>query len=286
MNAENSVSSISTLSKFWDGKPIDRIRVADGASKLYGKRLSCHLMGQPLIMAGLIADPAAQAQGFLSRFLIVTPESTIGTREYRAVNLRECERMDAYHSRVREFLEREPAVEDTSHPEKRSQLTPRRLQVSAAAKSAYVEFHDEIERALAGKLKEIRAFANKAPEHMLRIAGALTVFHLPDATEIPLEFAIATRRLVEYYLLEAHRLNEIARQDPELVLAERLAEWIKALDRPVSLIEIYQRGPVQLRNARRARHVADILISHGHLLPAKDVVYENKRRSEGYQLVA
>jgi Protein of unknown function (DUF3987) len=93
MNAENSVSSISTLSKFWDGKPIDRIRVADGASKLYGKRLSCHLMGQPLIMAGLIADPAAQAQGFLSRFLIVTPESTIGKREYRAVNLRECKRL-------------------------------------------------------------------------------------------------------------------------------------------------------------------------------------------------
>jgi hypothetical protein len=284
MNAENALSTIAGLSKLWDGKAIDRVRVADGATKLYGKRLSCHLMGQPQVMAGLIADPEAQAQGFLSRCLIVIPESRIGQRPYRGIRLSESGEMARYHARMRELLDRDPIVEDPNDPIRRSQLRPRRLVISDDAKRIYVDFHDAVERAMAGKFKELRAFANKAPEHLLRIAGTLALVEDPEATEVREEHARSARILVDYFLHEAHRMNEIARQDPALTLAQRLLDWIRQLDRPVSLVEIYQRGPNALRNARRARDTVRILLEHGHLEPVRGIVYDGRRRSEGWRL--
>ncbi len=57
----------------------------------------------------------------------------------------------------------------------------------------------------AGQLSELRAFANKAAEHMVRIAGALTVLEDPDAQEISGATAQRARNLMEFYLSEAHR---------------------------------------------------------------------------------
>lgn len=42
----------------------------------------------------------------------------------------------------------------------------------------------------------------------------------------------------------------------------------RLLGRPVSNVEIYQTGPSRLRNARRARTIAGILVEHGHLILA------------------
>lgn len=284
MNTENALATVAGLSRLWDGKPIDRVRVGDGAIKLYGRRFSCHLMGQPAIMASLIADPKAQAQGFLSRCLIVTPESKIGARLYRGVDLSQSDAMIRYHARLRALLERKPAVEDANHPVKRAQLTPRRLIVSSQAKRIYVDFHDSVELAMAGPLKELRAFANKAPEHLLRVAGALALVEDPDATEIAPKHAASSRVLIEYYLREAHRINEIACQDGALTLAQRLLQWIDAIGRPVSLVEIYQRGPNPLRNAADARRIARILVEHGHIEPVRGIVYDGRRRSEAWRL--
>ena len=56
---------------------INRARAGDGTVTHYGKRLAAHLMVQPVAAAKLLGDPIANGQGFLARFLITKPTSTI-----------------------------------------------------------------------------------------------------------------------------------------------------------------------------------------------------------------
>jgi len=184
------------------------------------------------------------------------------------------------------LLEKAPTVEDPYDPIRRSQLAPRKLAVSNAAKRVYISFHDIVERDMAGELKELRAFANKAPEHLLRLAGILTLVDNPEAPEIAEHHAVAARDLVAYFLSESYRLNERARQDPDLRLAERLLDWLQHLGRPVSLVEIYQCGPNPLRDAKCARHIARIIEEHGHIESVTDILYRGQFRSEGWRLTA
>ena len=80
MNPENRLKTVATLSSFWDGSPVSRLRAGDGGSLFLGRRLSVHLMAQPVAASTLLADPVATGQGILARFLIAEPESAIGTR--------------------------------------------------------------------------------------------------------------------------------------------------------------------------------------------------------------
>ena len=83
MSEDNRLKTVATLSGYWDGSPINRTRAGDGQSTHFGKRLACHLMVQPVAATNLLSDPIANGQGFLARFLIVHPQSTMGTRFYR-----------------------------------------------------------------------------------------------------------------------------------------------------------------------------------------------------------
>jgi hypothetical protein len=44
MNPDNRLKTIATLSSFWDGSPVSRLRAGDGGSLFIGRRLSVHLM--------------------------------------------------------------------------------------------------------------------------------------------------------------------------------------------------------------------------------------------------
>jgi hypothetical protein len=242
-------------------------------------------MVQPSLIAGLMSDPMARDQGFLSRCLIVIPESTVGGRFYRQIDLTHSAPMKAYYSCMRHLLEKLPTVDDANDPVLRSQLNPRKLSLTAGAKLIYMEFHDQIEREMAGKLRELQAFANKAPEHLLRIAGTLALVDDPDTTSVSEVHARAGQALVTYFLHEAYRLDELSRQDPQLRLAQHLLEWFKNIARPISLVEIYQCGPNALRNARCARQIAGILVEHGYLAPVSGTRYRGQARAEGWALI-
>jgi hypothetical protein len=285
MSNENMTATLAGFSKLWDGKPLDRVRAADGALKLYGRRLSFHLMAQPEVASTLMGNSKAQDQGFLSRCLVTMPPSTVGGRMYRDVNLKESAALTRFHSRIHFLLTRNPNVDDPSDLFRRSQLAPRALPLSAGAKAIYIVFHDSVEREMVGGYADLRAFANKAPEHLLRIAGTLAIIDDIDATEISEAHAENARRLVEFYLGEARRIDEMARQDHDLGTAQKLLEWIQKLERPVSLVEIYQRGPSPLRSAKRAKHFVNILAEHGYVIPVKGISYRGTPRDEGWKLV-
>jgi hypothetical protein len=284
MNSENSLATLAGLSKLWDGKALDRVRAGEGALKLYGRRMSFHLMAQPDVASSLMGSSQAQDQGFLSRCLVTMPPSTVGTREYRDVNLNTLPEIQRFHSCILTLLQRPPSVEDPTDFFRRTQLAPRSLTLSQAAKAVYVDFHNYVENEMAAKLRELKAFANKAPEHLLRIAGTLAIIENIDALEISVAHADRARALVMFYLGEARRINEMARQDPDLTTAQTLLDWIKERGRPVSLVEIYQMGPQRVRNVKRARHFVHILAEHGYLIPAKNVEFRGTPRDEGWKI--
>jgi hypothetical protein len=70
-----------------------------------------------------------------------------------------------------------------------------------------------------------------------------------------------------YFLEEGRRLDEMARQDPNLRIAQKLLDWLIEQDRPVTLVEIYQNGPTHVRNAKSAKHFVGILYDHGQINP-------------------
>ncbi len=282
MRPETMALTLAQISNLWDGKAIERCRAGEPRITIKGKRCSLHLMAQPEVVKPLLANPLALDQGFLSRCLLTWPESTIGTRFYPK-NTPDLSPLDRFHERIRSLLERAPNT-DGDMPLSRAHVTPRQLVCSEEARRVYIEFHDHIEREMVGDLKEMRGFSNKSPEHLLRVAGILELVQCADATMISEANAINARELVKYFLSEARRVSDSAKQDPLLTSAQRLLDFIEELGRPVSLIEIYQCGPSDVRNAKRARQIAEILVDHGHIVPARGVKYRGQVRREAYKL--
>lgn len=289
MNSEHTVQSISTLSNLWDGSPVDRIRGGDGFSKLYGRRLSSHLMVQPRIAGILIGNQTAQEQGILARFLISFPSSTAGSRSYESKDLSSDPDLIKYYSRIRRCLESPLKLAENS----RNELRPKKIQLSADAKELWITFHNAIENELSprGKYAVIKAFASKAAEHALRLAAVLTLIEEPDAAEIPAERIDSATLLVDYYLEESLRLCGIGSSSPldiQYQEAERLWDWLQLRSGSkgpvISVVEIYQSGPRFVRTAQKARSLMRTLALHGFVRRQIIAADGERSKSEIYEI--
>jgi hypothetical protein len=56
MSEERRLETAGIYSELWDGKPVKRLRAQDGATVLYGRRLSIHLMIQPNAAAAFLSN--------------------------------------------------------------------------------------------------------------------------------------------------------------------------------------------------------------------------------------
>ena len=82
MNSDNRQKTLAALNNLWGGNPIRRTRQGDGSFTLYDRRLAIHLMVQPTVAYEFMSDPLAADTGFLPRFLMCEPASTIGSPLY------------------------------------------------------------------------------------------------------------------------------------------------------------------------------------------------------------
>jgi hypothetical protein len=265
MSEEQQLKTAAGLCELWDGKRISRVRGGDGAALLYGRRVSMHLMAQPAVAQRLLGNPLMIEQGFLSRCLTAWPASTAGTRKYQDVNLRTETAMRRYETRISAILHSPlPLAEG-----KRNELDPPTIALSDEAKGLWIRFHDSIEDQLAdgASLAPIRGFANKAPEHVLRIAGVLTLYADLSAQEISTENVAHGIELIQHYLSEALRLFHASMTDPDLELAEKLLFWSQQRGPYVALADIYQRGPNAIRDVVTAKRLAALLVAHGWFMP-------------------
>jgi hypothetical protein len=116
-----------------------------------------------------------------------------------------------------------------------------------------------------GDYESIRGLGNKLAEQAARIAGVLALVDDVQVSEIDKSQLEAGIALAEYYAAEALRLHAAGMDDPDLLLAERLLTWLQAWQGPISLPDIYQRGPRPIRNVATAERIVRILEEHGHL---------------------
>jgi hypothetical protein len=157
-------------------------------------------------------------------------------------------------------------------------LTPRHLTLTPEAKACWIRYHDSIESELGpdGSIHGIKSFANKAPEHALRISGTLTLVENPTACEISLDSIENAIDIMDYYIEESLRLLGASSIDPELEQAQQLLDWIQKLKdtagapaSEVYLSQVYQYGPGSIRDAKTAKRLIAIVESHGWIMRIK-----------------
>lgn len=285
MGKDNRQKTLAALNDLWQGNPIRRTRSGDGSYTLFGRRLSAHLMVQPGVARAFMADPMTADTGFLPRFLMCEPPSTIGTR--LQANMRDASaELDSYGARMREILDRPLPMDADSR-----ELDLRVLPLSCPANALLSRFADAIESQQApGKdLAHLTGFASKAAEQAARIAGVLTLWRDLDAPEVSEEDMANGIELAQYYLSEAARLADGATVSADIDMAERLRVWLVETWPEPNILpsDILRRAPVRaLRDRKTARKAIAILEEAGWLVPMDPgTVVRGKSRREAYHIV-
>jgi hypothetical protein len=272
MSADHRMKTMAVLNSAWDGSALDRLRVSDGNSRLYGRRLALHLMVQPSIAHGFIGDPMTGEIGFLPRCLICEPASTIGTRLSHLMRS-DPFKLESFASRLKAILAAPlPLAEDGRS------LKPRLLKLDKAARTALIQYADEIETesGRGGAFAHISGAAAKSAEQAARIAAVLTLWGDLSAEDVPFATMINAIELARFYLLEASRLSSASTISAEISSAEKLRLWLLS-DWPeadVAKVEVMNRGPGCCREAGKAEAACAMLERHGWLVP----------NPEGFQL--
>lgn len=266
MTHETTTRTVAMFSKLWDGGTLDRVRALDGATKLYGRRLAMHLLAQPVIAERALSDPVLAGQGFLARCLLSWPEPTAGRRSYRA----ECLRDDPALLRLHERLAELHATPYPLAEGERQELEPRALRLTDAAKAAWIELHDAVERAMrdGGRFACVKPWASKAAEQALRIAGVLTLLENPAATTIDAATVQRAGDIALWHLGEAVRLAGTATLSEEVLDAEALLKWCHDTGRDLlASSEALRLGPNRIRELDSFNQAVDVLVGAGWATP-------------------
>lgn len=284
MNSDNRQKTLAALNALWQGEPIRRTRSGDGHAVLYGRRLAIHLMAQPVVARGFMADPLTSELGFLPRFLICEPPSTIGTRMHANAR-RDRAALEAFNRRLAEILER-PLPMD---PETR-ELESRILPLTPEARALLVGFSDamEVAQAPGGNLANVTGYASKAAEQAARIAGVLTLWRDLEAEAVTERDMADGIGLAHFYLSEAKRLADAATVSAEIDAAEALRRWLLEswAEPEVMVRDVVQFGPNALRESPKARKALTLLEAHGWLIALEPgTKVRGSARKEAWRIV-
>jgi len=285
MSEENRLKSAALFSQLWDGSTVKRIRAGDGASILSGRRLALHIMAQPDAAARMLSDRVLGDQGFLSRFLVCAPASNAGTRFQREPLSSSRAALEGYKAKILKLFDSKPRLVEGTQNE----LDPRKLTLDGDAMLIWRQFADHVERQLSegAAYAPIRSFANKMPEHAVRIAGVLTLVKDQDAFWITNDALEAGIDLAEFYADEALRLFETGQGSPSLMEAEKLRIWLLTIwsEPAISLRAIVRLGPNSLRTEAQAKQAINILVQHGWLRPIGPSLVENKTVRQAWRII-
>ncbi len=284
MNSENRQKTLAALNDLWQGNAIRRTRSGDGHATLYGRRLAVHLMVQPGVARSFMADPMAADTGFLPRFLICEPPSTIGTRLHGIT-----QRNDAALGRFGERLHRILETPMPMDPDTR-ELQPRTLPLSDGARRLLVGYSDTVELAQApgGDLSRLAGYASKSAEQAARIAGVLTLWRDLRADNVTPDDMGKAITLAQFHLSEAVRLADAATVSQEIDRAEALRKWLfeNWAGPEIMVRDVVRLGPNALRESPKARAALSLLERHGWIAPLDPgTVVRGAARNESWRII-
>lgn len=281
MSKDHALRSIGALSKLWDDGTSDRIRASDGQRKIYGRRLSMHMLVQPVIAETILSDPLLSGQGFLARCLIAWPETAAGTRSYVESSPWGEPGIQWFAEIMVKLLRKEPKLRE------RGELEPRTLTLSGPAKQTWIIAYEEIEKNTApnGPFAQVRPWASKAAEQILRIAGVLAV--IGEAEQIDPTHIKAGAELIAWHMSEVLRLVGTAKVAPEVRAAEAVLEWCHAKETwLVDSKTLLNRGPSCVRGKDTLEPAMALLVSTGHATVERDVQVGDRKARRAWRITS
>lgn len=249
MNKDVAMRNMARLNQLWDGK----IAATDRATtESYGDstaRLTMSIQVQEPTLRAFFDNTKglARGTGFLARFMVAWPESTMGTRMFTPPP-EGWPALAAFNNRLTAILDRQAPVDEDGI------LNPAMLTLSPEAKTLWIAFHDQIEGLLGtgGELYDLRDVGSKAADNVVRLAALLHVF-AGSIGPIDADCVESAMQIITWHLLEAKRfLGELA-MPPEVANPMRLEAWMLDLCKregtdKVSTRQIQQFGPGGLRD--------------------------------------
>ena len=265
MGKDSLLGFMAGLNRLWDGGAIHHDRKQAQSVHLEGRRLTVSLMVQPMVLRELAqrGGGLTRGSGFLARYLMAAPRSTMGVRLYQEAP-RGMPRLAAFHRRIRELLDSRLSLDD------QGRLCPPLLRLSSGAFCVWREYHDEIEHELKplGDYATVCDFAAKSAENAARIAGCLHVFEAAPDT-IPADTMQRAVTLARWYLREALRFLDLMDEPQAWADARLLDAWLaKAGDVPPRMI--LKSGPNPLRDKTRRNAAIEVLSELGRARIERD----------------
>lgn len=256
MGEDTATSMLATLNILWDGRPYIPTRKSAAAVELRGRRFSCFIMVQPELITKLL-EKGARHIGFIARFLVADPVSTMGARPFR--DPPGWQAMNAFDQDITHLLEQElPVDKSGSDQGLLMRLTPQVMHLSTRAKRRFIDYHDEVERQLVqfGELEGVRDIASKSAENACRIAAVCQIFDqgrpTPEVEEGYMEAGIG---LASWHLNEAMRMFSELDGPQHISDAQELAAWLTGRGRELAdshgVPVIDERGGLAARDIQR-----------------------------------
>lgn len=277
MGKDTLMRNLATLNQLWDGAPIDTERRTSESFTVRGARLTVALQVQEATLFKFFDQSGglARGSGFLARFLVAWPESTQGFRPFSEAP-EQWPHLDTFNRRLAVILNQPVAVDDDGA------LCPQLLSLTPDAKTAWITFHDAIERELrsGGELYDVRDVASKAADNAARLAALLQVFELGMDGPIDTDAVESATRIVAWHLNESRRFFGQLALPAELANAARLDAWLIAYCRRerthfVPTKAVQQFGPTGLRE----KAVIDVVVHELAELGRARLVQDGRRRS-------
>ena len=270
LKADTRAATLGGLTKAFDKGSFERSRShgnAEGSGFAYNRRLSVHLLAQPVTIASALNDPLLLGQGFLARFCLAAPASTAGTRFLTAEKL-SCKaysdpRLQRYWARCTD-LGNQPQAIDTETGE----IKPPVLELTDSALDVWLSFYNEVENELStlGKFANLKPFASRSGEITRRIAAVLAFFEGLDS--IDGTCMARAVELVRYSLNEWSRYTDADVVDPKISQAIALMEWLQEKEwNSFDARRLQREGPSFARKSAKQRdQVLAVLIEHRQLV--------------------
>jgi len=242
MNPESIMRNLSNLNSLWDGDPIDVDR-RGGAFVVENVRLTQCLGIQPKLFDKFLlkSGDIAEGSGYLARFLLSEPESTIGTRFYTS-EPGEWPALNQFSNRLLSLLNEPREIDDVG-----GLTNLKTIEIKGDAFKKWVEAYNSIEQSSAkGEvLSAIQPTASKAGENIARLAAVQRVFEDGPDSEITARDIDHAYEIVLWHLLEECRFKG----QQEYVLAKRLEKYLLDGAGVRNRLDTMQTGPRELRKA-------------------------------------
>lgn len=221
MTGDSVTRNLALLNVLWDGGGMNIGRRTSESYRIDGARLTMGLQVQETTLRMFLerTKGLARGTGFLARFLMAWPSSTMGSRFYKAAP--EWHRLGKFNKRIQELLSTPLNIDDEGR------IKTVTLVLSEDAHAVWVKYQDAIEAQLApdGDLKTVRDVASKSADNAARLAA---LFHLVEQSEGPISASAMEHgaQVAAWYLHESRRFLGEFSMSVEMINVERLEYWL------------------------------------------------------------